>query len=154
MLAILSLCFTWIHGHLSFSAAVQALTRPFLLRRAKYGYHFCKPKRARWVEEAVICWLEIIPPSMPSGPEHSGKRKEEKQMTLSKLANSASKLHLIFQIHHKIAGVRLLSFSAIWCFIPLFYPQEKLQIVIFSKPLQPTIKNYCFSNLCPYVSIT
>ncbi|TNN74435.1 hypothetical protein EYF80_015394 [Liparis tanakae] len=45
---------------------VQALTRPFLLRREKYGYHFCKPKRARWVEEAVICWLEMMPPSIPS----------------------------------------------------------------------------------------
>lgn len=68
-------CSTWIHGHLSFSAAVQALTRPFLLRRAKYGYHFCRPKRARWVDEAVICWLEIMPPSMPSGPEHSEEER-------------------------------------------------------------------------------
>ncbi len=80
---VLWLCFTWIHGHLSFSAAVQALTRPFLLRRAKYGYHFCKPKRARWVEEAVICWLEIMPPSMPSGPEHSEwKRGRKGRMSL------------------------------------------------------------------------
>lgn len=73
------LCFTWIHGHLSFSAAVQALTRPFLLSLAKYGYHFCRPKRARWVEEAVICWLEIIPPSMPSGPEHSERTERQRE---------------------------------------------------------------------------
>lgn len=30
------------------------------------------------MDEAVICWLEMMPPSMPSGPEHS-ERTEQKQ---------------------------------------------------------------------------
>lgn len=107
MFPVLWLCSTWIQGHLSFSAAVQALTRPFLLRRAKYGYHFCKPKRARCVEEAVICWLEIMPPSIPSGPEHSGGREEERHrwvflslQTLNKHETWDTKKHTIEKVFH------------------------------------------------------
>ncbi len=32
------------------------------------------------MEEAVICWLEMIPPSMPSGPEHSAQYTTMTQM--------------------------------------------------------------------------
>lgn len=123
---VLWLCFTWIHGHLSFSAAVQALTSPFLLSLAKYGYHFCRPKRARWVEEAVICWLEIIPPSMPSGPEHSERteRQREEAIDESSYHSNTQKCGKVsFRNAYNIKkknNTKPLTLSSPFCFVSLF----------------------------------
>ena len=54
-----------------------------LVEPCEVGVPLLQAKSARWVEDAVICWLEMIPPSMPSGPEHSGEKQERMQMRAS-----------------------------------------------------------------------
>lgn len=144
-------CFTWIHGHLSFSAAVQALTRPFLLRRAKYGYHFCRPKRARWVDEAVICWLEIMPPSMPSGPEHSESGEGEKDRWTSRnMWNSVYGVHIGFKRMTKTTFCNVSDFVLCILFFSSMYPESRYPNLSQSqrqKPQSPLLVQYQTGSL-------
>lgn len=57
---------TSIQGFLSWLADVQALTMPWLLRRASSGRQRWRPRIAKCTEEAEICDSAMAPPSIPN----------------------------------------------------------------------------------------